>query len=80
MKKPEPEFQDDATDWVKLLRQQNAQADAVLNKIKNRSARNELIRTNTLSEIHIDVLGQGDENANIYVDPGTNIEVEERKT
>jgi hypothetical protein len=80
MKKPEPEFQDDTTDWVKLLKQQNAQADAVLNKIKNRSARNELIRTNTLSEIHIDVLGQGDENTNIYVEPGQDGYVEERKT
>jgi len=80
MKKPESEYQDDATDWVKLLKQQNAQADAVLNKIKNRSARNELIRTNTLSDIHIDVVGQGDENANIYVEPGTVTNVEERKT
>jgi hypothetical protein len=80
MKKPESEYQDDSTDWVKLLRQQNAQADAVLNRIKNRSARNELVRTNTLSEIHIDVLGQGDENANMYLEPGQDGYVEERKT
>jgi hypothetical protein len=80
MKKPESEYQDDSTDWVKLLRQQNAQADAVLNRIKNRSARNELVRTNTLSNIHIDVVGHGDENTNIYVEPGSVIEPEERKT
>jgi hypothetical protein len=80
MKKPESEYQDDSTDWVKLLRQQNAQADAVLNRIKNRSARNELVRTNTLSEIHIDVVGQADENTNMYVEPGQDGYVEERKT
>ena len=66
MRRPEPPPQeDDAIDWVKLIRQKNAQADAVLNKIKNRSATNVM-----LSDVHIDVVGQGDDNANIYVEPG----------
>lgn len=67
MTRPEPEAElaNDAVDWVKLIRQKNAQADAVLNKIKNRSTRNVM-----LSDVHIDVVGQRDENTNIYVEPG----------
>lgn len=67
MTRPEPEAElaNDAVDWVKLIRQKNAQADAVLNKIKNRSTRNVM-----LSDVHIDVVGQRDDNTNIYVEPG----------
>jgi len=67
MRRPEPppEEENDAIDWVKLIRAKNAQADAVLNKIKNRSNRNVM-----LSEVHIDVVGQGDENRSIYSEPG----------
>jgi hypothetical protein len=70
MRRPEPppEEDDSAVDWVKLIREKNAQADAVLKKIQNRSTRN--IK---LSDIHIDVVGQGQrqgEEVNIYVDPG----------
>ena len=72
MKKSKPEEEEnDAVDWVKMIRLKNAQTDAMLNKIKNRSSRNVLQRTNTLSDIHIDVVGQGDENTNIYVEPGS---------
>jgi hypothetical protein len=73
MRRPEPppEEENDAIDWVKLIRAKNAQADAVLNKIKNRSTRNVM-----LSEVHIDVVGQGDENRSIYSEPG----VDEAKT
>jgi len=73
MRRPEPppEEENDAIDWVKLIRAKNAQADAVLNKIKNRSNRNVM-----LSEVHIDVVGQGDENRSIYSEPG----VDEAKT
>jgi len=62
MRKPEAEPENDAVDWVTLLRQKNAQADAVLNRIKNRSARNVLV-----SDVHIDVVGQGD---SMYGEPG----------
>jgi hypothetical protein len=69
MRRPEPPPEDDgAVDWVKLIREKNAQADAVLKKIQQRSTRN--IK---LSDIHIDVVGQGQrqgEEVNIYVDPG----------
>ena len=76
--KPEPEPENDAVDWVKLIRQKNAQADAVLNRIKNRSAGRGLQRTNTLSDVYIDVVGQGtNDNTMIYVDPG---EEDEEKT
>jgi len=71
MKKPDVEEENDAVDWVKMIRAKNAQTDAMLNKIKNRSSRNVLERTNTLSDIHIDVVGQDQENENIYVDPGS---------
>jgi hypothetical protein len=73
MRRPEPppEEDDGAVDWVKLIREKNAQADAVLKKIQNRSTRN--IK---LSDIHIDVVGQGQrqgEEVNIYVDPGEEV-------
>lgn len=72
MRRPEPVEEEDneAIDWVKLIRAKNAQADAVLKKIQTRSARNVL-----LSDVHIDVVGQGGEDRHIYSEPG-----EEAKT